>query len=43
MGDRETRVIEVTKDEWLKELLLAMWLQIGIEDIEKNDSHEGYH
>jgi len=35
--DRESRVIKVTKAEWLTELLRAMWRQLGIEDIEKDD------
>jgi len=36
--DRESRVIKVTKEEWLAELLRAMWRQLGIEDIEKDGS-----
>ena len=30
-----TRVIEVSKEEWLAQLLLAMWKQVGIENIEE--------
>jgi len=46
--DRESRVIKVTKEEWLAELLRAMWRQLGIEDIEKYGSwntcnHTGWH
>jgi hypothetical protein len=37
MGNRETREIEVTKEEWLSELLLVMWRQMGIRNIEEND------
>jgi hypothetical protein len=37
MDDRESRVIKVTKEEWLTELLLAMWRRLGIEDIEKDN------
>jgi hypothetical protein len=29
--------IEVTKEEWLAQLLLAMWKQVGIQDIEKTE------
>jgi hypothetical protein len=35
MGKREAREIEVSKEEWLSELLLAMWRQMGIRDIEE--------
>jgi hypothetical protein len=37
MGKREAREIEVTKEEWLSELLLVMWKQMGIRDIEEDD------
>jgi hypothetical protein len=37
MGNRETREIEVTKEEWLSELLLVMWRQMGIRNIEENE------
>jgi hypothetical protein len=37
VADQRTRIIEVTKEEWLKELLFAIWRQIGIVDIEKDD------
>jgi hypothetical protein len=30
-----TRVIEVSKEEWLAQLLLVMWKQVGIENIEE--------
>lgn len=30
-----TRTIELTKEEWLAQLLLAMWKQTGIDDIEE--------
>ena len=30
-----TRVIEVSREEWLAQLLLAMWKQVGIEDLEE--------
>jgi len=35
MGKRDARVIELTREEWLSELLLAMWRQMGIRDIEE--------
>jgi len=38
MGDRETAVVKVTKEECLEELLMARRQQMGIEDIEKDDS-----
>jgi len=34
MGKRESSEIEVTREEWLSELLLAMWRQMGIRDLE---------
>jgi hypothetical protein len=32
-----TRVIELSKEEWLAQLLLAMWKQVGIQNIEENE------
>jgi hypothetical protein len=37
MGKRESRGIEVNREEWLSELLLAMWRQMGIRDIEADE------
>jgi hypothetical protein len=34
-GYGKTRVIELSKEEWLAQLLVAMWKQVGIEDIEQ--------
>jgi hypothetical protein len=31
------KIIEVTKEEWLSELLQAMWKRMGIENIEDED------
>lgn len=31
------RVIELSKEEWLAQLLLAMWKQMGIRNIEENE------
>ena len=37
MPNKQNRIIDVTRAEWLSELLLAMWREMGIEDIEDND------
>lgn len=37
MGKREGREIQVNREEWLSELLLAMWRQMGIRDIEVDE------
>jgi hypothetical protein len=31
-----TRIIEVGREEWLSALLVAMWKQVGIRDMEDN-------
>jgi hypothetical protein len=36
MGKRDDKKIEVSREEWLSELLLAMWRQMGIKDIEQD-------
>jgi len=33
------KVIEVNSEEWLSQLLLAMWRQMRIEDIEMDDGN----
>jgi hypothetical protein len=35
MGKRDARIIEFSREEWLSELLLVMWWQMGIRDIEE--------
>ena len=35
MGSRKEKIIDVRSDEWLSELLLVMWKQIGMRDIEE--------
>jgi hypothetical protein len=40
MGKRDSRVIELSMEEWLSELLLAMWQRMGIRDIEQDDAQK---
>jgi len=37
VGTGSTKVIELSREEWLSQLLLAMWRQMGIEDMEIDD------
>ena len=40
MGSRKEKIIDVRSDEWLSELLLVMWKQIGIRDIEEESGQQ---
>jgi hypothetical protein len=37
----KNKAIEVSKEEWLSQLLLLIWQQMGIEDIEALDDSAG--
>ena len=32
---KNLKIIEVSRDEWVSEVLIALWKKMGIEDIEQ--------